>query len=124
VGNDQGARVPPRAEPHLVNFPGRGLVSRLFRLTRTASAGSGGILLFAEDGSRAEQGHLRCASCHDVHRWEAGLTNPGPGVPAEGNLTNSFLRVRSTNLGGTLCAECHGESLVEHYRDYHFPDGR
>ncbi len=123
-GNDQGARVPPRVEPHLVNYPGRGLVSRRFRPTRTTPPGGAGIALFAEDGAPAEQGYLTCASCHDVHRWESDVSNSGSGVAVEGNAANSFLRVPSGALERTLCAECHAPTLVEHYRGYHFPEGK
>jgi predicted CXXCH cytochrome family protein len=124
-GNDMGARVPPRSEAHLVNYPGRGLVRRLFTVTRSASQARGSnIEIYAEDGKRADQGYLSCASCHDVHRWETDVSSSGPGVPAEGDLTNSFLRVRSTALDRTICAECHAESLIEHYRNYHFPEGK
>lgn len=124
AGNDQGAHVPPRAEAHLVNFPGRGLVSRRFTITRSIAAGPAAIPVYGEDGSRADSGYLSCISCHDVHRWEADITNSGSGVPVEGDLSNSFLRVRSTALDRTLCADCHGESLVEHYKNYHFPEGK
>lgn len=124
VGNDQGAHVPPRAEAHLVNFPGRGLLSRLFTMARTVSDGPDGIPVFAEDGSRADSGYLSCVSCHDVHRWETGSTNSGSGVPVEGDVRNSFLRVRGVDLDRTFCADCHSESLPEHYRNYHFPEGK
>ena len=123
-GNDVGAHVPPRGEAHLVNFPGRGLVSRLFTVVRNVAAGPAGIQVFAEDGSRADSGYLSCVSCHDVHRWEADVSNSGAGMPLEGDLSNSFLRVKSTALDKTLCADCHGDSLVEHYRNYHFPEGK
>jgi len=121
-GNDQGAHVPPRAEVHLMNYPGRGLVSRIFTITREVSSGPQGIPVFAEDGSRADSGKLSCASCHDVHRWQADVTNSGSGLPVEGDISNSFLRVRGLALEKTLCAECHGQSLMEHYKNYHFPD--
>ena len=119
-----GARVPPRAEAHQVNFPGRGLVSRRFTIARTVAAGPAGIPLFDDEGARSDQGYLTCASCHDVHRWETDVSSSGTGLPAEGDVTNSFLRVRTTALDRTLCAECHGDSLVEHYRNYHFPEGK
>jgi hypothetical protein len=124
AGNAQGARVPPRAEAHLVNFPGRGLVSRLFTITRTVAEGQAGIPVFDEGGLRSDKGYLTCVSCHDVHRWESEITSSGPGVAVEGDVTNSFLRVRTTALDRTLCAECHGDSLIERYRNYHFPEGR
>jgi predicted CXXCH cytochrome family protein len=124
AGNALGAHVPPRAEAHLVNYPGRGLQSRLFTATRAAENDPAGIPLFAEDGSRAASGYLSCVSCHDVHRWENDVSNSGTGVAVEGDSTNSFLRVRSGALDRTLCAECHAESLVEHYRNYHFPEGK
>jgi len=120
-GNDQGAHVPPRVEAHLVNYPGRGLVSRQFTITRSVGTG---IPIYAEDGSRADRGYLSCISCHDVHRWEADVSNSGSGESVEGDLSNSFLRVPSTALDRTLCAECHDNSLVEHYENYHFPEGK
>lgn len=124
VGNDLGARVPPRAEAHLVHMPGSGPVSRVFTMGRVAAAGPAGIPLFAADGSPPGKGYLSCVSCHDVHRWEAGIANSGSGVPVEGDATNSFLRVRSSALNWTFCADCHGDSLLEHFRNYHFPEGR
>jgi hypothetical protein len=27
-------------------------------------------------------------------------------------------------LDRTLCAECHNDSLVERYKNYHFPEGK
>ena len=75
-------------------------------------------------GRARTSGYLSCISCHDVHRWEADVTNSGSGVPVEGDISNSFLRVRGNALDRTLCAECHGESLVEHYKNYHFPEGK
>lgn len=123
-GNDQGARVPPRTEAHLVNYPGRGLVSRLFTITRAVAEGQAGILVFDEKGSPSDKGYLTCASCHNVHRWESEVSNSGPGVAVEGDATNSFLRVGAGALGRTLCAECHGDSLMERYRNYHFPEGK
>ena len=45
-------------------------------------------------------------------------------MPVEGDVSNSFLRVRGNALDRTLCAECHGESLLEHYKNYHFPEGK
>ncbi len=125
AGNDLEARVPPRADAHLTDVPGRGLVSRLFTVARTGNVGPGGIPVYAEDGSRADSGYLSCVSCHDVHRWEATATNSGSGIPVEGDLSNSFLRVRSTEeLERTLCAECHILSLREYYKNYHFPKAK
>jgi predicted CXXCH cytochrome family protein len=123
-GSAEGARVPQRAEAHLVNYPGRGLVSRLIKPTRTNIAGREGIVLFAEDGSRAEEGYFSCASCHDVHRWSRDVSSAGQGIPAEGDLVNSFLRISPAALEWTLCADCHRGSLLEHYRNYHIPSGK
>ena len=123
AGNDLGARVPPRAEAHLVNFPGRGLESRLFTVTRS-SAGAAAIPLFAQDGTVADSGYLACVSCHDVHRWESDAANAGTGKPVEGDLSNSFLRLRGAALQKSLCADCHGESPAEHFKNYHFPEGK
>ncbi|HWR97071.1 MAG TPA: cytochrome c3 family protein, partial [Candidatus Methanoperedens sp.] len=121
--NDQGARVLPRTETHQVNYPGRGQVNRLFTPARGGAAGKKDIVLFAEDGSRAENGYLSCASCHDVHRWEPDVSSSGSGVPVEGDVANSFLRVPPAALERTLCADCHGATL-DFYRTYHFPEGK
>ena len=107
-----------------MNFPGRGLVSRLFTVTRTVAGGPAAIPVFAEDGSRGRQGVSllrllpRRAPLGD-RRHQLGFRRA-----VEGDVSNSFLRVRSTALDRTLCAECHGESLLEHYRNYHFPEGK
>jgi predicted CXXCH cytochrome family protein len=123
-GNGLGARVPPRADPHFVNFPGKGLVRRRFTVARLKAARPSSIGIFDENGERGDRGYLSCASCHEVHRWDSDASNSGPGMPLEGDVTNSFLRVRSAALDRTFCAECHGETLVEHYRTYHFPEGK
>jgi hypothetical protein len=59
-----------------------------------------------------------------VHRWESGVSSSGSGVPVEGDVSNSFLRVQPAALERTLCAECHGAELSEHYRNYHYPEGK
>jgi hypothetical protein len=59
-----------------------------------------------------------------VHRWETKVSSSGSGTPSEGDLSNSFLRVPPAALEWTLCAECHATSLLEHYRNYHFPEGK
>lgn len=124
-GDATGARVPPRMETHLVNYPGRGLVNRLFTITRTvAREGPSSIALYNEAGGRAEQGYISCASCHDLHCWEPDANRSGEGVAAEGDLTNSFLRVRGAfAVERSFCKECHGETSLDYYRDYHFPEG-
>ena len=124
AGNDLGAHVPPRAEAHLVNFPGRGLESRLFTVARKAAGDTANIPVFADDGSESDRGYLSCVSCHDVHRWEADVTNSGSGTAVEGDVSNSFLRVKSNALDKTMCAECHGGTVIEHYKNYHFPEGK
>jgi hypothetical protein len=125
-GNDTGARVPPRPEAHLTNHPGRGLVSRPLTVTRIAVGGEFSLLaLYTEEGARGDRGFLSCVSCHDVHRWEPAGNRTGTGVPAEGDLTNSFLRLPgSAAAERTICAECHAETSLQYYRNYHFPEGR
>jgi predicted CXXCH cytochrome family protein len=124
-GDETGARVPPRAEAHLVSYPGRGLTSRIFTVTRSDPDGQRPIVsLYGESGSPAEQGYLSCASCHDVHRWESDVTRSGEGVPVEGDINNSFLRLRGTQADRTLCVECHRDEAAGKFRDYHFPEGK
>jgi predicted CXXCH cytochrome family protein len=125
-GDASGARVPPRVTTHLVNYPGRGLVDRVFSLARTVGPeGAAGISLYSEQGARAEQGYLSCGSCHDVHRWEPDVNRSGEGLALEGDITNSFLRARGTlAVSRSFCAECHGEAAIDYYRTYHFPEGK
>ena len=62
--------------------------------------------LFSADGTKNPAGRVQCFTCHDVHRWDPNsLTNKG-GKDAEGDASNSFLRI-SNSFSSTLCLECH-----------------
>lgn len=51
---------------------------------------------------------MECHTCHDPHRWQAGVNSAGQGVNVEGDCINSFLR---KIVGGPddLCSTCHNE---------------
>ncbi|MBI5789180.1 MAG: hypothetical protein HZA78_10035 [Candidatus Schekmanbacteria bacterium] len=75
--------------------------------------GSTSFPLFNFAGYRDKNGKVYCASCHDPHLWDAAQDKGGPGVPVEGDQSNSFLRKR--NLPSPdFCGDCHPEkALVE-----------
>ncbi|MDF1613884.1 cytochrome c3 family protein [Desulfurivibrio dismutans] len=59
----------------------------------------------SESSEELADQEVTCLSCHDVHRWAPGQTEPGPGYLLEGDVSSSFLLV--DNRGGELCAQCH-----------------
>ncbi|HLB05210.1 MAG TPA: cytochrome c3 family protein, partial [Thermodesulfobacteriota bacterium] len=75
-----------------------------------AKVGGESILpLFAENGVKAgKDGKVFCATCHNVHQWEAGDPNSTAGArkDVEGDMASSFLRVSPTPEG-EICADCH-----------------
>ncbi len=76
-----------------------------------AIAKQSGLPLFAKDGKRSKRGHVSCATCHEVHRWEPGV-DKGPGKrKIEGDRFNSFLR-KPNDDDATLCASCHRENAL------------
>ncbi len=67
--------------------------------------------LFTKNGDRSPRGGVSCATCHDVHRWQAGV-DKGPGKrKIEGDRFNSFLR-KPNDDSATLCASCHRENAL------------
>jgi predicted CXXCH cytochrome family protein len=72
-------------------------------------------------GEPITKGNFSCPSCHDVHQWEAGIHTKGRGVNIEGDVTNSFLRSRSTLLP---CKDCHGKDALFRYLYFHTPSKR
>jgi predicted CXXCH cytochrome family protein len=74
--------------------------------------------LFNTEGKRlttAEdrvEGKVFCATCHDVHQWNAQNPKIGSGANEEGDATNSFLRIQASPKPD-LCANCHkGKTYV------------
>ncbi len=62
--------------------------------------------LYTKEGKKSRNGGVACASCHDVHRWQAGLAK-GPGKQdIEGDRFSSFLRLPNDD-SASLCAACH-----------------
>ncbi|MDH5181960.1 MAG: cytochrome c3 family protein [Gammaproteobacteria bacterium] len=64
--------------------------------------------MFNAEGRRDKHGGVDCASCHDVHQWQADnpLSTSGAKPGVEGNGQNSFLRV-VLDKQSRLCLECH-----------------
>ncbi len=123
-GRTAAEKVPPRLSAHLVRYPGRGMVKRTFLSRRRSLLDlPQAFELYSTDGAKAQRGYLSCASCHDVHRWDPDVAGSGEGQPLEGDVENSFLRVRSTfAIERAFCRECHRNDTIERYRKYHFPD--
>ncbi len=70
-----------------------------------------GLPYFTGNGERSANGNVTCATCHDVHRWQAGVEK-GPGKrKIEGDRFNSFLR-KPNDDAATLCAACHQENAL------------
>ncbi|MDH3574043.1 MAG: cytochrome c3 family protein [Desulfobacteraceae bacterium] len=61
-------------------------------------------------------GTVSCPSCHDAHKWDAGVNAKGMGANIEGDATNSFLRSRSSILP---CKDCHGPEALYRYKYFH-----
>jgi predicted CXXCH cytochrome family protein len=118
------AKVPARPEVHFVSYPGKGLVSRPFtRRQQSLMDMSATFSLYNSEGEKESRGYLSCATCHEVHRWEPDADRSGTGLPVEGDIKNSFLKVRSTfAVARSFCKECHGDLSREMYQQYHFPN--
>ena len=70
-----------------------------------------GLPFFEKSGERSPWGRVSCATCHDVHRWQAG-EEKGPGKrKIEGDRFNSFLR-KPNDDSATLCASCHKQNAL------------
>jgi predicted CXXCH cytochrome family protein len=65
----------------------------------------GKLPLFSSLGEKIPQGAVQCFSCHDVHRWDPLSTENKGGKDAEGDASNSFLRI--SNMNSELCIKCH-----------------
>ena len=75
------------------------------------------IPVFNRRGKRSSIGHFSCASCHNLHVWDAGDPREGSGANIEGDATNSFLRNDSSE--GIVCADCHGADGLFRYKYFH-----
>jgi predicted CXXCH cytochrome family protein len=61
---------------------------------------------FSKDGIQQTSGKIECFSCHNVHQWDPATPDKRGGRDIEGDATNSFLRISSSQTS-TLCVECH-----------------
>lgn len=62
-----------------------------------------------------------CSTCHNPHQWDPKKNMPGPGIPIEGDATNSFLR---PGLPVMFCAGCHGQEALFKFKYFHSHIGR
>jgi len=64
---------------------------------------------FDNNGNRVKTGgNIDCSTCHDPHQWDPTNINSvaGANLKVEGNVNNSFLRLRADKKSG-LCLKCH-----------------
>jgi predicted CXXCH cytochrome family protein len=64
------------------------------------------LSLYSNEGLRAQNGTVQCATCHDVHKWDSNGSE-GYVKDMEGGSENSFLRISNKSSG--LCITCHEE---------------
>jgi hypothetical protein len=62
--------------------------------------------LFDSEGKFSPSGLIKCATCHDPHRWDPTRPLTEPPSDVEGDATNSFLRLE-TSPSSELCKNCH-----------------
>ncbi len=65
-------------------------------------------LLFDNGVKDMKDGKVVCASCHNVHQWDASDPNSNAGArkDVEGDVANSFLRISPTP-DSDICGDCH-----------------
>jgi predicted CXXCH cytochrome family protein len=70
--------------------------------------------LYSDEGIIEAKGVITCATCHNVHQWEPDYEiAPADALTVEGDVTNSFLRMKDTN--SQLCTYCHKrQKLIEY----------
>ena len=73
---------------------------------------------FDKNGKKVKKGNVYCYSCHDPHRWKGQKDEYGDGLPVEGDMTNSFLRIQNDG-DSNLCRNCHRdkENIVKSNHD-------
>jgi predicted CXXCH cytochrome family protein len=68
-----------------------------------------GLPLFLDNGAESAEGTIQCVTCHDPHTWDVTNRDNKGGDVADGDSTNSFLRVSNAESG--LCIKCHTDKL-------------
>jgi len=65
--------------------------------------------LFDKSGQLSQKGAIRCHTCHDPHRWQAGSSQNAPNQPAGIASTNgsAFLRKSAPHI----CGDCHQDKF-------------
>jgi predicted CXXCH cytochrome family protein len=61
---------------------------------------------FSQNGIKQTSGKIQCFTCHNVHQWDPATPDKRGGRDIEGDASNSFLRI-SSSQSSTLCVECH-----------------
>ncbi len=99
--------------PFISNHPDNILISNILHSDRKAV---NYMPIYDKEGKEIRVGDIACPSCHNVHQWQAGSGQKGPGQNIEGNSTNSFLRNISYN---NICVECHGFDALSKFKYFH-----
>lgn len=103
--------------PLEMKHPSNVLVWNNSQRSRFDSRANSAFPVFNTDGKDSLRGNITCLTCHDPHRWEAGVAQPGPGKNSEGDVRTSFLR--ATNSEHSVCAYCHGLDSLYRYKYFH-----
>jgi predicted CXXCH cytochrome family protein len=69
---------------------------------------TGSLPLFSANGIKNPAGKIQCFTCHDAHRWDPRKPTDNKGLNLEGDGSNSFLRIPSSQ-SSTLCLACHDD---------------
>ncbi len=64
--------------------------------------------LYSNGLFKQARGRVQCPTCHDVHRWAPAALAAKDAEKAEGDASNSFLRL-SNHSSSALCIECHDD---------------
>jgi len=76
--------------------------------------------LYTGEGKVTSHGYITCVTCHEVHRWDPDSTAPGEGTALEGDLGNSFLRLKGTfAILNSFCVDCHTGDAIKRYQEFH-----
>jgi len=62
--------------------------------------------LYTTDLTKSPNGRVQCFTCHEVHRWSPNSSTDHGDKNIEGDGSNSFLRISSSESSG-LCLDCH-----------------
>ncbi len=87
-----------------------------------SNSNSNGIPVFDENGRRSKVGRITCPSCHNAHIWSASKRVKGSGKNLEGNVSSSFLNLKTSE--NNVCSDCHGRDALFRYKYFHSKSAR